>query len=68
MVSIRTSFETLRNWERFDADSGKDLAVEVREYYIPDFSQWKDHDAFEVAFNRLLRDLKQEDKKAADVS
>ena len=58
----------LRDWECFDADSGKDLAVEVREYYIPDFSQWKDLDAFEVAFNRLLRDLKQEDKKAADVS
>jgi len=34
------------------------LAAEVREYFIPDFSNWKDHDAFEAAFDRLLRDLK----------
>jgi hypothetical protein len=51
-------FETLRNWECFDADSGKDLAVELREYFIPDFSNWKEHDQFEDAFTRLLKDLK----------
>jgi len=44
--------------ERFDADSGKDIAAEVREYFIPDFSHWKDHDAFEAGFARLLSDLK----------
>ncbi len=38
--------ETLRDWECFDADSGKDLAVELREYFIPDFSHWKEHDPF----------------------
>jgi hypothetical protein len=51
-------FETLRDWECFDADSEKDLGVEIREYFIPDFSKWKDHDAFEVAFARLLDDLR----------
>jgi hypothetical protein len=51
-------FETLRDWECFDADSGKDLGVEIREYFIPDFTDWKDHDAFEAAFGRLIRDLK----------
>jgi hypothetical protein len=52
-------FETLLGWECFDADSGKDLATELREYFIPDFSQWKiDHDAYSKAFERLLRDLK----------
>lgn len=51
-------FNTLRDWECFDADSGKDLAVEIREYFIPDFTNWKDHDAFEANFARLLRDLK----------
>lgn len=51
-------YELLREWECFDADTGKDLAVEVREYFIPDFSNWKDHDSFEVAFEKLLRDLK----------
>lgn len=51
-------FEAIRAWECFDADSGKDLAVEIREYFIPDFSNWKDHNAFEASFDRLLRDLK----------
>jgi hypothetical protein len=51
-------FDTLRDWTCFDADTGKDLAVEVREYFIPDFSNWKDHDAFEKSFARLLQDLK----------
>ena len=50
-------FDVLRSWECFDADEGKDLAVEIREYYIPDFSAWKNHSAFELAFDRLLKDL-----------
>jgi uncharacterized protein YjbI with pentapeptide repeats len=52
------TFETLRAWKCFDDDTGKDLGREVREYFIPDFSNWKEHDAFEAAFARLLRDLK----------
>lgn len=52
------NFETIRMWECFDADSGKDLAVEIREYFIPDFSNWKDQDSFEASFNRLLKDLR----------
>jgi hypothetical protein len=55
-------FEAIKAWERFDADTGKDLATEIREYYIPDFTAWKEHDAFEVAVTRLLRDLKAEDR------
>lgn len=51
-------FSTLRDWECFDADSGKDLAVEIREYFIPDFSNWKNHDAFEAEFAKLLKSLK----------
>ena len=57
-----TDFDTIKKWRCFDADTGKDLAVEVREYFIPDFSNWKDHDSFEAAFDRLLRDLKAEEK------
>jgi len=52
------NFDAIQKWECFDADSGKDLAAEVREYYIPDFSNWKDHDSFEAAFSKLLRDLR----------
>ena len=53
-------FEKMRVWEAFDADTGKDSAREVREYFIPDFSNWKDHDSYQAAFQRLLRDLKAE--------
>ena len=31
-------YATIRDWECFDADTGKDSAREVREYFIPDFS------------------------------
>jgi hypothetical protein len=50
--------DTIKQWECFDADSGKDLAIEVREYFIPDFSSWKDQKAFDSAFSSLLRDLR----------
>jgi len=53
-------FDALRAWTCSDADSGKDLAQEVREYFIPDFSNWKDAVAFEAAFTRLQTDLKYE--------
>ncbi len=52
------SMKAIQEWECFDADIGKDLAVEVREYQIPDFSGWKDHDALETAFAGLLKDLR----------
>jgi len=68
-------FETLRGWECFDADSGKDRsptrqpplvpstasAVELREYFTPDFSHWKEHDSFETSFARLLKDFRSEE-------
>jgi hypothetical protein len=54
---------TIHEWECIDADSGKDLAVEVREFFIPDFSTWKDHDSYKKAFDRLMRDLKETAKE-----
>ena len=53
-----TDFKTLEEWKCPDSKSGQDLAEEVRQYFIPDFSHWKNHDSFEKAFDRLLRDLK----------
>jgi hypothetical protein len=50
-------FAQLRDWELFDPDTGKDSAREIREFFIPDFSSWKNHDSYRVAFDRLLRDL-----------
>jgi len=55
-----TSFDDIRAWEQFNADLGEDTAREVREYFIPDFSEWKKHDHYRKAFERLLRDLKTE--------
>lgn len=54
--------DAIQKWECFDADSGKDLAVEMREYYIPDFSNWRDHDSFEAEFAKLVRDLRANEK------
>ena len=52
-------YDKITSWEFFDSDTGRDLAREIREYFIPDFSLWKkDHDAYSTAFERLLRDLK----------
>ena len=50
-------YEEIKKWECFDADTGRDLAVEVREYYIPDFTDWKNHDSYKKAFDRLIKDL-----------
>jgi hypothetical protein len=52
--------QTLRAWECFDSDAGKDIAEEIREYYIPDFSGWQKKAEFEKEFQKLRRDLRQE--------
>jgi uncharacterized protein YjbI with pentapeptide repeats len=51
-------YEEVKKWKLFDADRGTDSAKEIREYFIPDFSNWKDHDSYQTAFQRLLKDLK----------
>jgi hypothetical protein len=35
-----------------------DLAEAVRKYHFPDFSNWKNHAAFERTFARLEKDLR----------
>jgi hypothetical protein len=57
-------FIRIREWKNFDADTGKDSAREIREYFIPDFNNWKDHDSFQKVFQRLVRDLKAENSPA----
>jgi hypothetical protein len=54
-------FAEIQKWELFDADEGRDLAQEIREYYIPDFSQWKNYDKFNTEFDKLLKALKTEE-------
>jgi hypothetical protein len=60
--------KTLRERKCLDSDTGEDLADPpafnlgaaraVRKYHLPDFSNWKNHDAFEHAFARLEKDLR----------
>jgi hypothetical protein len=57
-VRLNISFKELQEWECFDADRGKDSAREIREYYIPDFTRWKEHDQYQEEFKKLVRDLK----------
>jgi hypothetical protein len=51
-------FDRIKAWKLFDADTGIDNAREIREYFVPDFSNWKDHDVYTKAFDLLVRDLK----------
>jgi len=55
----------IKKWECLDSDTGEDLAEKVREFHIPDFSNWKHEDDFEKAFADLMRDLRREDEKRA---
>ncbi len=57
--------DKLTEWEALDSDTGEDLAKKVREYHIPDFSDWKQEDHFEEAFASLMADLKKENNKTA---
>ncbi len=41
-----------------------DSAREIREYYILDFSNWKNHDSFETGFGKLLDALKKDERIA----
>jgi uncharacterized protein YjbI with pentapeptide repeats len=60
-------FGRIKEWKCFDADIGIDSAREIREYFVPDFSNWKDHDSYTVAFERLVRDLKAQPDDKAEV-
>jgi hypothetical protein len=51
------SYDAIQKWKCFDADIVKDSAREVREYFIPDFSNWGDKAAYEKSFQRLIDDL-----------
>ena len=59
------SIEAVKAWECFDALIGKDSAVEILEYHIPDFSDWKNHDSYQKVFLHLVRDLKTMGSKEA---
>jgi hypothetical protein len=50
-------FDQLRRWVWIDPDTGEDLALELRSFFIPDFSDWAEPSKFEEQFQRLLSGL-----------
>ena len=49
-------------------ETDNDWAAKIRRTrHIGDFKKWKDHDAYQVAFDRLIRDLQQEAEKGVAV-
>lgn len=49
-------YEKIKQWELED-DETPDLAKEVRKYYIPDFSNWRDEKVFEIELEKLIEAL-----------
>ena len=56
-------FEVLRDWECFDADTGKDSAREIRDYFIPDFATGRTATLTKSPYNGWVADLKAEASK-----
>ncbi len=44
---------------------GKDSAREIQEYYVPNFTHWKNYDRQKEEFRKRLRDLKKADSATA---
>jgi hypothetical protein len=51
------SIDVIRRWECVDADSGIDIARELRSYYIPDFSDWRNEEAFDTQLAKVVKAL-----------
>lgn len=55
-------FSDIRTWEQFNADLGEDIAREIREYFVRDFSAWNtNHDAYQQAFEKVVGALNSAD-------
>lgn len=51
-------YSEIRRWELFDADSGADLAEELRSYHILDFSNWNSDENYQLMLVKLIESLK----------
>lgn len=61
-------YSKIRSWRLFDADAGTDLAVKIREFFIPDFSDWADRDKFAIQVTGLVRALRKASDDAASAA
>ncbi|MFZ1008588.1 MAG: toll/interleukin-1 receptor domain-containing protein [Candidatus Sulfotelmatobacter sp.] len=60
LVGHEEVLAALRDWALYHGKEGKESAGEIRRFYIPDFSQWKEHDLYKKEFEKLMRDLRVE--------
>lgn len=51
--------DEIKRWECLDADSGIDIARELRSYYIPDFSNWQDPGSFDQQVQKIVDALRE---------
>ena len=51
-------FDDVRQWKCMDADSGRDLAREIRRFYVPEFVRWADEKSFNEALYGLIEALR----------
>ncbi|MGP8252051.1 MAG: toll/interleukin-1 receptor domain-containing protein [Terracidiphilus sp.] len=51
--------DELAKWQEIDPGTGVDYTREIREYFIPNFSNWPDRFTYRQVFSELLRDLQQ---------
>jgi hypothetical protein len=57
LVSYEDIVHALRRWALFDGEEGRDLASELPEYYIADFTNWKDRNSYKTEFAKFVRGL-----------
>ncbi len=50
-------FQQIETW-CYDAETNMDLAREIRQYFIPDFSNWESESSFETEFEKLHHALR----------
>lgn len=56
-VSI-CSVEELEKWQETDPITGRDYAREIRECFVPNFSNWQDSYSYRQVFDAMLRELR----------
>ena len=61
-------FDAIRSWKAFDADVGKEMARELREYFIPDFTEWTNPRRYGETLDRVLRDLRRDSQRPPQVN
>ena len=59
ITKMENLWDLLGDWRKYHGPKAVESAAEIPQYYIPNFSSWKeDHDGYRGEFDKLLRDLR----------